>query len=81
MQLPLYPLKCDIAVFDAAHSSVFVIIAGFDKLVQSTVQYTSILPLCTSSLVSPVIANDLSIDSSANYNLVSVFVNNCVRQI
>ena len=34
MQLHLYPLKCDIAVFDAAHSSVFVNIAGFDKLVQ-----------------------------------------------
>ena len=34
MQLRLYPLKCDIAVFDAAHSSVFVHIAGFDKLVK-----------------------------------------------
>ena len=30
----LYPLKCDMAVFDAAHSSVFVNIAGFDKLVE-----------------------------------------------
>ena len=33
MQLHLYPLICDIAVFDAAYSSVFVNIAGFDKLV------------------------------------------------
>ena len=33
MQLHLSPLKCDITVFDAAHSSVFVHIAGFDKLV------------------------------------------------
>ena len=36
MQLDLYPLKCDIAVFDAAHSSVFVMIAGFDKLVKGS---------------------------------------------
>ena len=34
MQLHLYPLKSDIAVFDAAHSSVFVNIAGFDNLVK-----------------------------------------------
>ena len=34
MQLPLYPLKCDIVVFDATHFSVFVKIAGFDKLVK-----------------------------------------------
>ena len=33
MQLHLYPLKCDTAVFDAEHSSIFVHIAGFDKLV------------------------------------------------
>ena len=34
MQLHLYPIKCDIAVFDSAHSSIFVKIAGFDKLVE-----------------------------------------------
>ena len=37
MQLPLYPLKCDIAVFDAAHFSVFAKIAGFDKLVKMSI--------------------------------------------
>ena len=37
--------------------------------------------LHSSVLSSQIAANDLSIDSSANYNLVSVFVNNCVRQI
>ena len=34
LQLPLYPLKCDVAAFDVAHFSVFVKIAGFDKLVK-----------------------------------------------
>ena len=36
--LLLYPLKCDIAVFDAAHSSVFVNIAESISYKKTTIQ-------------------------------------------